>query len=637
MVGAVRCVMLVLLAGCLRSTITECEDGWTCPPGARCAAAPTPEVHCMPSTCGDGILDDGELCDGDEVGDTDCVALGSDVGAVRCDANCRYDASACTTLGFTPVYTGSERIGPFCAYDSDTGVIAHVAQDRNVVRVDETGSSKLPISPTTGGRITALACLEDRLAAVASGELLTYINGAWTPSPARADDVFWSAVEVEADAKVVALETNTTGFAAKLWELSSTGWGQPEELGATMDLIDVHAGFGFAGDTQSQSLRIRPATGWSDAPRPAPEDPQHLWAADDQNQFISASAGVYRRTASAVSGWFLQPSIASGPLVGRTVDDLFVLGNDLRLAHFDGSVWSMTSGSFDTLDDAWVAADGTFYASRGSQLVRAQSLWFALTRAATQIAVTSSGKVLRFDPFRAVFIIDELEFNTLGVGDIHAIASAGNFAFLVGAEARRVPLAPYGAGIALRVGPLDSVVAASENEAYAVGAAGKLVWLRDGAWTDRGQIADVDLHGITRTPAGELIAVGDAGRIVTSLDAVTWTVVDDPGTTVTLRAVWAVATGVFAVGEGGTIVRRGADGAWRAMRSRTTQHLRAIHGLGENDLFAVGDDVVVRFDGTEWTGIRPPDPGVELTSVWVTTKNVYVGSTSAAFVLRRSD
>ncbi|HEY5938929.1 MAG TPA: hypothetical protein VIU61_29955 [Kofleriaceae bacterium] len=632
-----RWLLVLGLAGCLRSTLAECEDGWTCPPGARCAAAPTSEVHCMPASCGDGILDDGELCDGDQVGDTDCVGLGYDAGAVRCDANCRYDANACTTLGFAPVYTGSERIGPFCAYDTPAGVVAHVAQSRDVVRVDAAGSSKLPVPPTTAGRITALACVEDRLAAIAIDQLVTYLDGAWTPEPARADNVFWSAVEVEANEKVVALETNTTGPGATLWELSATGWVQPVEVGEPVDLIDVHAGFGFAADSGTMALRIRPAGAWIDAPRPGLQFPQHLWAADDLDQFIATSTGLYRRFPTGVTGWTLVPSISSGPLVGRTVDDLFVLGNDLRLAHFDGSVWSMTSGSFDSLDDAWVAADGTFYASRGAQLVRAHSLWFALARAATQIAVTSSGSVIRFDPFRGVFMLDEQEFNTLGFVDMRGLAVAGDFAFLVGTEARRVPLAPFGAGISLRGLSLDAVVTANENEAYAVGPGGKLVWFRDGTWADRGQIADVDLHGITRTPAGELIAVGDAGRIVTSVDAVTWTPVGDSGTTVTLRAVWAGATSVFAVGEGGTIVRRGDDGAWTAMRSRTTQHLSAIHGLGESDLVAVGDDTVVRFDGTEWTGIRPPDPGVELTSVWVTAKYVYVGSTSAAFVLRRTN
>ena len=83
-------------------------------------------------------------------------------------------------------------------------------------------------------------------------------------------------------------------------------------------------------------------------------------------------------------------------------------------------------------------------------------------------------------------------------------------------------------------------------------------------------------------------------------------------------------------------MRRGPEGTWTKMRSRTTRDLRAVHGANDHDIIAVGNDVVVRFDGTNWTGIRTPEPGIELTSVWVTAKHLYVGSTGAAYVLRRN-
>jgi hypothetical protein len=103
-----------------------------------------------------------------------------------------------------------------------------------------------------------------------------------------------------------------------------------------------------------------------------------------------------------------------------------------------------------------------------------------------------------------------------------------------------------------------------------------------------------------------------------------------------LRGVWAGATAVFAVGDAGTIVRRGDDGAWTAMRSRTTRDLLAIHGSDETDVVAVGKDAIARFDGTEWSGIRTPDPGARFTSVWVTARHLYIGATGAAYTLRRT-
>ncbi|MBN1612428.1 MAG: hypothetical protein JW940_37705 [Polyangiaceae bacterium] len=47
-------------------------------------------------TCGNGIVDGAEQCDGDDPVELTCADLGFDQGKeVRCDATCRYDRSAC--------------------------------------------------------------------------------------------------------------------------------------------------------------------------------------------------------------------------------------------------------------------------------------------------------------------------------------------------------------------------------------------------------------------------------------------------------------------------------------------------------------------------------------------------------------
>jgi hypothetical protein len=48
--------------------------------------------------CGNGVIDDGEQCDGGNLGGFDCVDLGYSGGTLGCDPiTCTYDASACTT------------------------------------------------------------------------------------------------------------------------------------------------------------------------------------------------------------------------------------------------------------------------------------------------------------------------------------------------------------------------------------------------------------------------------------------------------------------------------------------------------------------------------------------------------------
>ncbi|MEZ4382416.1 MAG: hypothetical protein R3A79_13780 [Nannocystaceae bacterium] len=58
--------------------------------------------------CGDGVLDDGEACDGDELGGQTCADLDFDGGALGCAPDCAFDTSACTTCGDGQVDAGEE-------------------------------------------------------------------------------------------------------------------------------------------------------------------------------------------------------------------------------------------------------------------------------------------------------------------------------------------------------------------------------------------------------------------------------------------------------------------------------------------------------------------------------------------------
>ena len=63
----------------------------------------------------------------------------------------------------------------------------------------------------------------------------------------------------------------------------------------------------------------------------------------------------------------------------------------------------------------------------------------------------------------------------------------------------------------------------------------------------------------------------------------------------------AVNTGdVFAVGDGGTILRR-QNNAWTKMTSGTTSNLRGVWGASGSDMWAVGEaGTVLHWNGTTW-------------------------------------
>ena len=71
----------------------------------------------------------------------------------------------------------------------------------------------------------------------------------------------------------------------------------------------------------------------------------------------------------------------------------------------------------------------------------------------------------------------------------------------------------------------------------------------------------------------------------------------------TLFSIWGTSnTNIFAVGGSGRIVRfNGAT--WSSMTSPTSRTLLRVAGSGPSDVWAVGDSVVLHFDGAQWTTV----------------------------------
>ncbi len=64
---------------------------------AECAGYDTSACTALP-TCGDGILNGGEACDGNQLGGATCASIGFDVGVLSCTASCTHNTSQCEFL-----------------------------------------------------------------------------------------------------------------------------------------------------------------------------------------------------------------------------------------------------------------------------------------------------------------------------------------------------------------------------------------------------------------------------------------------------------------------------------------------------------------------------------------------------------
>jgi cysteine-rich repeat protein len=53
--------------------------------------------NCILETCGNGVIEPGEQCDGLDLNGETCVTQGFAGGTLACDGNCQFDVSACLT------------------------------------------------------------------------------------------------------------------------------------------------------------------------------------------------------------------------------------------------------------------------------------------------------------------------------------------------------------------------------------------------------------------------------------------------------------------------------------------------------------------------------------------------------------
>lgn len=133
-------------------------------------------------------------------------------------------------------------------------------------------------------------------------------------------------------------------------------------------------------------------------------------------------------------------------------------------------------------------------------------------------------------------------------------------------------------------------------------------------------------HAVSESEVWAVGAVGNAARI-TGADTNAPTVAAfNTQTFATLRGVWgATSNDVWAVGSEGTVRRYSGEGRlWSVVSDAPTQAtLRAITGTSASDVWAVGDDgVVIHFDGKQWSRIAVAGMGARrpaLHAVWASS------------------
>ena len=136
---------------------------------------------------------------------------------------------------------------------------------------------------------------------------------------------------------------------------------------------------------------------------------------------------------------------------------------------------------------------------------------------------------------------------------------------------------------------LRTVWGSAPNDVWAAGEGGALLHYDGTGWTPMASGVTGTIHGMWGSGAANVFAVADdpsSGGTILQHDAAQWRVVHQTSTS--LRAIHGrTATDVFAVGDGGTIVRWDGS-AWHEESSGFGEGLMDVWASPEGDVFAVG-------------------------------------------------
>jgi len=596
-------ILALLAGGCVESDWTVCDDGRVCAPGRVCdlvnGTCSSPDEECFRradleecsggarvclggkcvDSCGDGVGNGRDECDGDDLQEQTCAALGWYAGDVACSSDCTLDSSACSgacmdghldpsfelcdptdraaTAGVNCVLQGYDAGRQGCGTDCAS------ATNDPCMRFGWSVEDPVEASPLVDSMEDIWGVGDDLFVLITPGGVRS-----------AADD--WTAVGADGD--------GIRGRA--LWASSSE------------DIWVVNArGDGF--------LRWNGAV-WAAVASPA-EGLNEIWGSSASDVFAVGDLGVVVHFDG--EDWTPQPTPASTPglraIWGVGGDEVYAAGEAGGLLRYDGRAWSaIDSGATETLTGVWAYSASEIWTISATTVRRFDgSGWTEMLalvpalEARGWIAGTgpddvwltggADGIVRRYDGARWATLLDgDLEPQPLWVGR-DAVAVGYQFGSNGLGTVRRW----YGAGTAPRL-------------------------LKDGFWQDVWALqSDVWIAVGVDTVTGEALALHSNGSRLESF------AFDDP-----VFHVSGFGPGrAYAAGRSGEVFEW--DGTeWSVALPRGGPPLNDLWTSGSSDVYVLTDEFpapphVRHFDGRSWTTLPPIEApcGVTASRGWASS------------------
>lgn len=309
---------------------------------------------------------------------------------------------------------------------------------------------------------------------------------------------------------------------------------------------------------------------------------------------LGATGGMFRWNGS---GWSQMPTsgLNSGRLITWGVvspTEIYAWGDssvvDRAFYRFDGTVWTEVGRRRFTQASAFV--NGAMWADP-----RGGAAYLASPFGRVERVTSSTTSVLSYQP----------ALRDVSVSSANSAFAVGWNLFLARWDGAKWTVDPPPPGTpTVRI--LQGVWSDGPSNAWAVGNASTILRYNGTGWSVVSDVlrpvATADSYNAVWGNGSSVWIVGD--NTVLRCGGATGCV-NETGSLGALYGIWGTsdASVKYAVGAGGKIVKSAGGGAWQAMTSPTAHTLVRVSGTSANDVWAVGDSVLIHYDGTAWTNV----------------------------------
>ncbi len=599
MVKPLVLAVALVAAGCLESEVTTCPSGVLCPPGSVCAEdrCVLPEQLdgctglddaaacrygandgfcvggvCVAVGCGDGVLQQTEQCEGDDLGGADCTDGGFYAAAgLACDrTRCLYDYAGC---GGGWCGDGARNGDEACDVTVDDVACADLGYHGDGV-VACTAGCNFDVADCGGycgdGLVDEVEACDGAIAdgdsCVARGDDLGHLacNHACGVVTDDCDRIGWEIVP------------SVTG--ATLWAL----WGSAAD--------DLHA-VGHDG-----TVLHFDGERWTVSELDGVSVLVDVWGSGPDDVFAVGTGTIVHYDGTT---WSVMPGVP--PTAGLTVvfgtgpSDVYAGGTNGALLHYDGTAWSSVTGVTTlSIQDIWASGPSDVYVSALSGVLRHfdGSTW-------TNAGPSSAETVWRIWG-RGPGDVDLIRGNALYHYD--GTSMTMSFAF------------PDAVSVRALFGVDDTLWVAS----------GPVIYRREGTrWSRQDSGTLQSIFGLWGASADDVHAVGSTGLLL-HRGANARSITRD-GTAVARSGTIDGAGGVVAVGAAhGQLLLRDEHG-WRAESAGTESSLDRVYALDASHVYATSNRTVRAWDGVTWSSSVPGTTFETYSDVWASaTDDVYV-------------